>query len=166
MDNSQNPISINILNEQKIDLEKEIKQLLTEEKILRRKIKNKQKELTNIISNIKKLNAEINLSKILRDYNLHIIPNIHLVNNDELNIIINDIDKNDYTASGKDRIMDLRNVIDEIIKTKIKYDNCSLITFKKTFKIDTYPPKNIYRYEYRLDDGLILIKPGVEITML
>lgn len=68
--------------------------------------------------------------------------------NNELKIIFNEMDKNDYRHCGQPRWIDLACIIDSIYikKTKNNYNKLKRMYIKMI--LESYPPQNIYVYEF------------------
>jgi hypothetical protein len=86
------------------------------------------------------------------------IPNFDLLTKDDLFKISGAIDKRDYNlkSDGKyPRFIDLENVVKYIIQVKHTYPLWELTNIDKYGKIDTYPPKNCYKYNFLTPEGLL-----------
>jgi hypothetical protein len=86
------------------------------------------------------------------------IPNFDLLTENDLFKISKAIDKRDYNLNSDvkyPRFIDLENVVRYIIQVKQIYPLWELTDINKYGKIDTYPPKNCYKYQFTTPEGLL-----------
>jgi hypothetical protein len=67
---------------------------------------------------------------------------------DELQIIFNAIDKTDFSQMAVPRWLDLKPILDQIVKTKDVHANASLTKLTLSCIHETWPPQNKYYYYY------------------
>ena len=67
---------------------------------------------------------------------------------DELQIIFNVMDKTDYTQMARDRWLDLKSILNQILETKLVHKNASLTKMTLSRIHETWPPQNKYIYNY------------------
>jgi hypothetical protein len=96
-----------------------------------------------------------NISKLIYQH-IQKISNHELLSTDDIFKISKAIDKTDYTAFGcYPRFIDLETVVEYLIKVKQAYPLWTITNIRKSFKIETNPPKNLYGYEFTTPEGLV-----------
>lgn len=145
-----------VLKLEESQLKKKSDELYRLQKTARNNLKNCEKrifEIENILFTKNIFNEET-ISKF---------TDFHLLSTNELTIINKGLDKTDYTAYGKPRIMDLENVVNLIIKIKKLYPTWNLDLLQKTGQQDSLPPGNIYQYTFITPEGHHFIYGGLQV---
>jgi len=78
------------------------------------------------------------------------LEGFNLLTENELEIIIKNMDKNDYRKFGNyPRWLDLERIIKSIIDIKNIYPNWILTNLSSDLQYETIPPQTFYNYEYK-----------------
>lgn len=144
-----------------------IKKELSKEKMnVNNEIKKHNREIENYQSILKRINVKIALvEKKLQDYKLNEeikiflnsksnIEGIELLNENELLIITDKMDKKDYGQYGNyPRFHDFGRICESVIKMKNKYPNWVLKAMSLQGQEDSLPPRIFYNYMYEDENG-------------
>lgn len=151
-----NSIQTNIknLNKEYSELKEKTDELKRQRNQIAKQIYDNDSIMVGFREKIKHLTYLIEVENVLDD--VKHIEDFNLLERNELAIIISGMDKSDYTKYNCARWIDLENIIKEVIKMKKKY-NWKLYSLTKKGQIDTMPPQNLYKYEYKDEDELIFI---------
>jgi len=146
------------------DLQSEIDILKTEENDIRieqskryTEKKRIEKELLEKKKLLKIYEIKLSMNTDFYQY-IQNIPNFDLLTKDDLFKISGAIDKRNYNLKSDGeypRFIDLENVVKYIIQVKQTYPLWELTYIDKYGKIDTYPPKNFYKYNFLTPEGLL-----------
>lgn len=142
------------LNKEYSELKEKTDELKRQRNQLAKQIYDNDAIIVGFREKIKHLKYLIDVENVLDD--VKNIEDFNLLERNELAIIISGMDKTDYTKYNCARWIDLENIIKEVIKMKKKY-NWKLYSLTKRGQLDTIPPQNLYRCEYKDEDGLIFI---------
>jgi hypothetical protein len=76
----------------------------------------------------------------------------NLISINELKIIFDNMEKTDYTQTGRDRWLDLNYLLSKIINKKnTEISNNKKITLTNLcidYVIETFPPRNVYNFSF------------------
>lgn len=140
----------------------DIKLIIDRERMneLKKNIALYESKKTSIIKQIKLL-QEMNIETMFASVN-H-ISDFLLLEKEELIAIRDGIDKIDYRPYGNfPRWIDLKKLVENVIKFKKQYPNHILQQIVKTGQYDTLPPISFYKYTYKTTDGNLVIHSATD----
>jgi hypothetical protein len=96
-----------------------------------------------------------NLKDMIACGNLDSTPGYNELTENEQNLIVNGMDKTDYTAYEEEapRWYDLEKLIKQVLDFKLKYPDWTLKSVQKSAQSNTIPPKNYYKLTYLTSHG-------------
>ena len=140
--------AISPLKSEKFNLMKRVKEIEIEEKRQNNIINTKRNEIA-------KINDLLTIEDMYDE--LMTIDSFNIISRDELDIIIKNMDKTDYTqrVASVPRFIDIKKIIHEVIHYKQKYPTFigTLDNMRKKGQLDTYPPTNYYEYTFKTVNG-------------
>lgn len=120
-------------------LDKEIKEIDTNKKIILKEIKRRE---------------DIEEAKNVINEDIRSIEGFEMLSEDELSIITKNMDRTDYRKYGNcPRFYDLERICKEVIQMKTRYPKWTLKDLSRGGQYDTLPPQIFYRYEYKDEFG-------------
>lgn len=152
---------LEILKSECETINREGKQLEKQIRELDKLIDSKSRILRNKEKRIAKIKNILATQNIFDEETITKFTDFHLLSDDELKEITKGIDKTDYTAYGKPKIMDLENVVNFVLKIKMLYPSWKLELLQKIARIDIKPPENIYEYTFITQEGFRFIYGGL-----
>jgi vacuolar-type H+-ATPase subunit E/Vma4 len=152
MDNLQ--LDLYRLNAEYSDIKQKNDELKRDRCELVKKINSNEIEMVKYKEKITHLTNMAEVENVM-DY-VKNIEGFDLLEKGEITIIIANMDKTDYTKYNCVRWIDLEKLVKEVINIKKKY-NWTLIYLTSGGRIDTMPPTNFYKFEYKDEDGLMFI---------
>jgi len=92
------------------------------------------------------------------------IDEYKILNDVEVNIIITNMDKTDYTNLGNyPRWIDLERICKDVIDMKKNYKTWILEKIHKFRQTNTSPPYTYYKYEFKNDNNMHFFMTNVNI---
>jgi uncharacterized protein (UPF0216 family) len=90
------------------------------------------------------------------------LDGFNMLNNDELVVISKGMDKTDYRKYNQPRWMDLKSIVENVIKIKKLYAGWVLKNVSQAGQYDCMPPQNFYSYKYKTPEGNYFNCGGIE----
>lgn len=148
LENENNEIKANLLpiRRERAELMRRVANIDCEENKSKLIIKDNEKE-------IQKIKELISIEDIL--IYLKNIPDFALLTQDDILIIINGIDKMDYSLYNiaLPRYCDAQKIIKLIVDIKHKYPGFTLSSIQRTGLMDVLPPVSVYSYIFKTPEG-------------
>lgn len=113
-----------------------------------------KKDIINVLQEIDNLKSIEETKKLIKKFDNE-IEEFSLLNDNEINIVTNKMDKMDYRQFGSyPRWIDLERLIKKVIEIKKNYPDWTLVNLSKKYQNDTLPPQTFYQYEFKDKNNL------------